>query len=1102
MYRQSLNLSQSCLKFGRDVFSIVLACAFFSFQLAARAAFTPTQPIPLEIISNSPAYARGGYGVEQLIDGDPKTEFASESCGTNTFVSFRFPSPQTVIAFRHVDRADRALIARSELIFTDAAGATVERLEVAHVDRKAGVTFFAFPKPVRASGVEWRVTQLGSNNLATVGGKEVEFFSAGATEEIPLADSVSARALPFLDKRNNQPIQVIVDHPYLERARAALRVGDAPAMEIELAHGQNVFTANLPGAKSNETQKAVLQLSPGAVKEASFEQDRVRPMLIYILPHSHTDVGYTDLQTAVAGKQVNNLKLGMELARRTANYPEGARFVWNVEVLWAADLFLQRMDSTERAAFLDAVKRGQVELNGMYLNELSALCRPEELIQLFRYATQLPQVTGKKIESAMISDVPGFTWGGVTAMAQAGIRYLSAGPNYGERRFMAFWADKPFYWIGPDGKSKVLVWVPFQGYALEHIYDELSPRLLDDLCTRLQKPEYPYELAYIRWAGLGDNGIPDGRICDFVKNWNEAYQSPRFKIAGTTEAFRALEKRYGSSLPEYRGDWTPYWENGAGSSARETAMNRQTAERLTQAQTLFAMVDPGDYSGKDFDAAWKNVLLYSEHTWGAQGSVSDPEHPQTIGQWALKKGYAEEADKESRALLDLALKSAQAGDASAGEVEVVNTLSWERTQVVTVSREQSATGDRVVDESGKAVPSQRLRSGELAFLAEEVPAFGSRRYRIEAGEAAAFAETAQARADGLENGVLDVRVDKITGGIVELRAKGIKQNFAGPGVGEQLNRFIYLRGNAPEEIRTNGPVTISVGERGPLVASLLVDSDAQGCRHLQRELRVIAGRDYLEISDRVDKERLKAANYEVMDGKESLDFGFPFNVPDAKVLLDIPLAAMRPVQDQIPASCEGWFTIGRWANVANASAGLTWVTLDAPLIQFDDPFAGLRDRRAQFTLKKGPHHIYSWVMNNRWGTNYRAYQDGLAEFRYVLRPFQKSDPADATRFATGFDEPLLATKPLKKNPAPRFILPQIDSDEVVVSAAKCSDDGRALIFRLFGASGKERKVTLHWPGRHPARLFLSNTSEKPLSKIGDEITVAGYGVVTLRAEFE
>ena len=65
-----------------------------------------------------------------------------------------------------------------------------------------------------------------------------------------------------------------------------------------------------------------------------------------------------------------------------------------------------------------------------YANELTGLCRPEELLQLFRYSTRLGKQCGVRVNSAMMSDVPGFTWGTVTALSQAGIRYFSAAPNY------------------------------------------------------------------------------------------------------------------------------------------------------------------------------------------------------------------------------------------------------------------------------------------------------------------------------------------------------------------------------------------------------------------------------------------------------------------------------------------------------------------------------------------------------------------------------------------------------------------------------------------------------------------------------------------------
>ena len=244
--------------------------------------------------------------------------------------------------------------------------------------------------------------------------------------------------------------------------------------------------------------------------------------------------------------------------------------MWNVEVLWAADLFLRRMTEPQRAEFFAAVKKGQVALEGMYLNELTGLCRPEELLRLFRYATQLADRCGVKIESAMISDVPGYTWGTVPAMNQAGIKYFSVAPNYFDRigTILREWENKPFYWVGPDGKSEVLVWIPFGGYAISHRYKEMSPRLVGDFYEALARQRYPYDIAYVRWAGHGDNAVPDPAICEFVKDWNAKYAWPRFIISSTREAFAAFEQRYGKKLPRVRGDWTPYWEDGAGSSAR------------------------------------------------------------------------------------------------------------------------------------------------------------------------------------------------------------------------------------------------------------------------------------------------------------------------------------------------------------------------------------------------------------------------------------------------------------------------------------------------------------------------------------------------------
>jgi alpha-mannosidase len=71
---------------------------------------------------------------------------------------------------------------------------------------------------------------------------------------------------------------------------------------------------------------------------------------------------------------------------------------------------------------------------------------------------------------------------------------------------------------------------------------------------------------------------------------------------------------------------------------------------------------------------------------------------------------------------------------------------------------------------------------------------------------------------------------------------------------------------------------------------------------------------------------------------------------------------------------------------------------------------------------------------------------------------------------------------------------------VVVTAFKPSDDGKAWIVRLFGASGKTENVKLAWASPAPQQVWLSDTSEKPRSKIDESIEVPGWGIVTLRAE--
>jgi alpha-mannosidase len=929
----------------------------------------------------------------------------------------------------------------------------------------------------------------------------------GPVQSRTLLDGVKpVRALQERDGKVFQPILVTLRH-FGENTNAVVRLQNGPSAAVRLRSGSQETELMALAVETQTKRQISVEVNGQTVASREITLKPLKKLTVYIMPHSHTDIGYTEIQTAVEAKQVQNLVDGMAAAKRTANYPPGARFIWNVEVLWAADLYLHRLSEQRKADFLDAVKNGQVVLNGMYLNELTGLCRPEELVRLFRYSTQLAEQTGVPIDAVMTSDVPGQTWGTVTAMAHAGIRYFSTAPNYFDRigTILREWENKPFYWVGPDGSSKVLVWIPFWGYAMSHRYGKMSPGLVEDMYAGLEKRNYPFDIAYVRWSGHGDNAIPDPAICEFVRDWNARYTWPHFIISGTSEAFRAFEQRYGDRLPLMRGDWTPYWEDGAGSSALQTAMNRASSDRLAQAETLFAMLQPSAYPAAAFEDAWNKVLLYSEHTWGADVSISQPESQKTHEQWEIKRGYANAADKQSRELLAAAL-AAEHPDSppSSGAVDVFNTLSWPRTEPVTLSQELSTADERVIDDKGKAVPSQRLSSGELVFLARELPPFASRRYTVISGPTRVEGRAA-AQGPTLDNSVVHVRVDEETGGVVELTAKSIKGNFADTGGGEALNDYLYLPGDDLKDLRRNGPVTIRVGEKGPLVASLIIESAAPGCKKLVRELRVVAGLDYVEVINTLDKERLAAKSYHAKEGKESVNFAFPFAVPDGDILMDIPLGTMRPEADQMASACKNWFSVGRWADVSNRTHGITWVTLDTPLVQVGGITATLLNsqydpniwrQRVEPTQK-----LYVWAMNNHWGTNYRAYQEGPTVFRFILRPHGRRDPAEASRFATGFSYPLLAVPARGEQPTGTPLL-TVEPSDALVTTLKPSDDGKALIVRLFGAAAKARSARLKWGGAKPETVFLSDTSERAGQRVGNWVEVPASGLVTLRAEFK
>jgi hypothetical protein len=239
-----------------------------------------------------------------------------------------------------------------------------------------------------------------------------------------------------------------------EPIEATVIVKDSELVEQSLKPGFRVIKGFAPAVDKPTSAEVDVKVAGESIGKQNLIIKPVPKWKVYVLHHSHVDIGYTHVQTEVLSKHWEYFKQVIDLARESVNYPDGSRFKWNVEVLWAVESYLKQATPDERRAFVDAVKKGWIGLDALYGNELTALCRPEELIRLVDYAQKLRRRYDLTINSAMITDVPGYTWGIVPVLAQSDVKYFSAGPNRRHRigYTLSTWGDKPFYWESPCGK--------------------------------------------------------------------------------------------------------------------------------------------------------------------------------------------------------------------------------------------------------------------------------------------------------------------------------------------------------------------------------------------------------------------------------------------------------------------------------------------------------------------------------------------------------------------------------------------------------------------------------------------------------------------------
>ncbi|HEU5223827.1 MAG TPA: hypothetical protein VFU07_09140 [Candidatus Lumbricidophila sp.] len=523
-----------------------------------------------------------------------------------------------------------------------------------------------------------------------------------------------------------------------------------------------------------------------------FDLRPVREWELSLVPHSHFDIGYTDLQGEVILQQLSYLDSALRYAEADAAAVASGEasdrahaFRWTVESIWVLKEWIARRTPAAVDRFMAQVRAGRIELAALPFNVSTEVTSTEELHGLLRYGQRIAAEYDLEIPVAYQTDIPGAAGGIVDALAASGVKYLSVAHNWAGKAVPYLHGDaglnlpRLFWWQSPAGE-RVLVWMTTtaQGCAYQEganlglpdnietaedrlplflNNEELFGAAYDDNSFgygpglgELERDPYPWKQMSLRvMSRIADNGPFARRLPEVVEAWNERWEFPKLRISSTADYFEQMIAEHGDEIQTFTGDWNSWWADGAGSSARGSQLARRAQNLLSQIGTVGALLkdDSSPDFGNRLEQAWETTELFDEHTWGSAlpWMVSDTTQQSGQDQWAWKYEKALRADHDAEFLRQEVLRAfaderGGTGDAS---IWVVNTEGYARGGRVRVFLPESlvhttATVRLTVDggpnlafiEVNQTNPNHREAGRFLEFEAPSVPALGAIRVDV------------------------------------------------------------------------------------------------------------------------------------------------------------------------------------------------------------------------------------------------------------------------------------------------------------------------------------------------------------------------------------
>lgn len=758
---------------------------------------------------------------------------------------------------------------------------------------------------------------------------------------------------------------------------------------------------------------------------------------VYIVHHSHTDVGYTDLQEQVIYNQINNIRNVVRLIKTGYEKNTAEKDLkWNCETYYCVEQFLKEASEEERRDFFSLVKKGNIGISATYLN-FNDLADGAMLDRRTAEMQEIFTAEGLPVRTAMTADINGISLGARDALLNNGIEFLYTNIHTHHGMYPLYQNQKPFFWEREDGR-KLLVWNGEHynlGNALGIVFSKnISPDAshpLDDskmealhanLTESIEEYEqsgYPYDFYITSVSGVfSDNAPVNPAIIATVNAYNERYGKEEHLQMVTLQELYELIREKTADAPVLRGAMNDWWGNGVGSTPYAVKHYKEALRVFHMCERLEEKT--GIHNEMLKRTAEDNALLYAEHTWGHSSTISEPYHTLVNNLDIRKTSYASKAHEA--AAMGKNEQCHKLGDILryynlSGEVKAVSLSREEKVFPVEFYVEAiSLPNVKVTDlKTGEVLPvqiSSHPRGVLISFLAkfepmeeklfsyEEQPEIPEKLYTRTAWVGAERVKDIVNTYDPvscrlpyeLENEWFKISYrpgegitsfyNKKTG--TEMMKEGLEAFFTPIYERTEIRKGVYaersrlgrnIRGLHAEQYQ--GKLKdVKILEHGIIFTKLEFTFELEGAYRSSMLLKMYRGLPKIEFSFRIAKT--------LSEDIESVYMPLSLNLEEIpEFYINNGGVGMRPGIDQLPGTNMEYYIADEGILYHGKEHSILINTLDTPLLYTGEmkshPIV-LCDGKEEYNRRP----VYSWIMNNTWETNFKMDLSGFGEFRYAL----------------------------------------------------------------------------------------------------------------------